>query len=101
MHPRILLTSHILKNGVDIQNLPVGALAAAVSRPVARPVVDSTSIQGNYDIKLEYAPEGAVNPTLPSIFTALQEQLGLKLTSQKVPAEMLTIDRVERVPTEN
>ena len=67
--------------------------------------MDKTGIQGNYDIKLEYAPDenevSAAAAALPSIFTALQEQLGLQLKTQQVPVEMLVIDRVERIPAEN
>jgi uncharacterized protein (TIGR03435 family) len=65
------------------------------------PVVDETGIKGNFDIRLQFAKEGDDNSSLPSIFTALQEQLGLKLVSGKVPLEMIEIDHVDRVPTEN
>jgi uncharacterized protein (TIGR03435 family) len=93
--------SYILKGGIDIQNEPLSALAAALTRPAGRPVVDTTGITGNFDIRLSYAPEGAVDSPLPSLFTALQEQLGLKLVAQKVPVEGLVVDHVEKVPTEN
>jgi hypothetical protein len=43
----------------------------------------------------------AAPSSLPSIFTALQEQLGLKLVSQKVPVDTLVIDHVDKIPTEN
>lgn len=56
---------------------------------------------GNYDIELAYAREDGPNSSLPSLFTALQEKLGLKLETQKVSLEMLVIDHVERIPTEN
>ena len=69
--------------------------------PPGRPVVNETAIKDNYDIKLQYAPEGAVNSPLPSIFTALQEQLGLQLVPRKVSVEMVVIERVERVPADN
>jgi uncharacterized protein (TIGR03435 family) len=91
----------ILRGGLRLQNLSVQVLAGMLTCPTGRPVVDETGIKGNFDIKLEYAPEGATDSPLPSIFTALQEQLGLKLTPQKVPVEMLVVDHVERVPTEN
>jgi uncharacterized protein (TIGR03435 family) len=70
-------------------------------------------LTGNFDISMEwtpdesqvqFAPDGPKPPpsdaTGPSIFTALQEQLGLKLESQKGPVEMLVIDRAEK-PSEN
>ena len=71
-------------------------------------VVDKTNIQGTYDFSLTYAAEIAVprkdqpSPTVqdtdaPSIFTALREQLGLQLLSQKVSAEYLVIDSVEKL----
>ena len=71
-----------------------------LTNPTGRPVVDKTGIKGNYDIVLDYAPDGVADSPLPSIFTALQE-LGLKVEAQKVPVEMLVIDHVERIPTEN
>jgi len=79
----------------------MGSLAAMLVGPTGRPVVDKTGIEGNFEFRLDYAPDGTADSPLPSIFTALQEQLGLKLEAQKVPVEMLVIDHVERVPTEN
>jgi uncharacterized protein (TIGR03435 family) len=57
-------------------------------------------IAGNFDIALDYA-EGAAGSSLPSVFTALEEQLGLRLIGQKVPVETLVIGHAERAPTEN
>jgi uncharacterized protein (TIGR03435 family) len=50
---------------------------------------------------LNFAPMDGSDSSLPSIFAALEEQLGLKLVSQMVPVEMLVVDHVDRVPTEN
>jgi uncharacterized protein (TIGR03435 family) len=80
-----------------------------------RVVVDATGLKGSYDFKLNWTPEnmhiaqfdgagggqGAANSsppdsTGPSFFTALQEQLGLKLEAQRAPVEVLVIDRVEQ-----
>jgi uncharacterized protein (TIGR03435 family) len=62
-----------------------------------RPLVDKTGLTGTFDIHLEFSPdEDAVDAAIPSIFTALQEQLGLRLESSKGPVEVLVIDRVER-----
>ena len=61
-------------------------------------------LSGSYEMTLDWAPDDApANDATPgpSIFTALQEQLGLRLDSAKGPVEMLVIDRAERIPTEN
>jgi uncharacterized protein (TIGR03435 family) len=66
-----------------------------------QPVVDATGIDGLYDINLKFAPAGATESELPSIFTAVQEQLGLKLEPRKVPVENLVVDHVEKEPVDN
>jgi uncharacterized protein (TIGR03435 family) len=91
----------ILKAGLRADNISLGTFVALLARPVGRQVVDKTAITGSFDITLDYAPEGVDDTSLPSIFTALQEQLGLKLTPQKIPVETLVIDHVERIPSEN
>jgi uncharacterized protein (TIGR03435 family) len=91
----------ILKNGLRANNVSMATFAWMLSRPTGRQVVDKTGIPGNFDFKLDYAPEGVTDSSLPSVFTALQEQLGLKLTPQKVSVETLVIDSAKRVPTEN
>jgi uncharacterized protein (TIGR03435 family) len=71
---------------------------------VKRTVVDKTGFKGTFDVDLKWNPdEATANPTAdtaPSIFTALQEQLGLKLESAKGPVEVLVIDSVSK-PSEN
>jgi uncharacterized protein (TIGR03435 family) len=82
-----------------------------LSRRLDRPVINKTGITGLFDFRLEYAPAttsstGQDDPTFsdplgrPSIFTAIQEQLGLKLESTRGPGEFLVIDHVEK-PSEN
>jgi bla regulator protein blaR1 len=93
----------------------IGSVVNALSQQLGRTVVDKTGLTGNYDFKLEWTPdlgqqqpgakeiggtETAPPDSGPTIFTALQEQLGLKLESTKGPVEILVIDRVEK-PTEN
>jgi uncharacterized protein (TIGR03435 family) len=79
----------------------MGAFTTPLSMVTHRHVIDQTGISGTYDITLKFAPEESTDSTMPFIYTALQEQLGLKLVSQKVPVKMLVIDHVDRLPTEN
>jgi uncharacterized protein (TIGR03435 family) len=73
------------------------------------PFEDNTGLTGKYDFKLEWSPDESqpnggsepVDPNRPSIFAALQEQLGLKLEVKKFPVEIFVIDHVDRVPTAN
>jgi uncharacterized protein (TIGR03435 family) len=78
---------------------------------LGRVVVDRTGLPGSFDLDLDFAPESPAAASTgapdappqsdaPSIFTAVQEQLGLKLESTSGPVEVLVIDRVER-PTED
>lgn len=87
-------------------------LAAALSTRLDLPVVDQTGLPGFYDLTLDWAPDdgragpgeggsGTVGDKSPSIFVAIQEQLGLKLQAQKGPVDILVIDRAEKTPTEN
>lgn len=82
------------------------SLADDISRVFAidRPVLDKTGLTGTYDIKLEATPEFRINrssdPDDISVFSAVQEQLGLKLESTKGPVQVLVIDHIER-PSEN
>jgi uncharacterized protein (TIGR03435 family) len=84
----------------------MGRLVAFLARQVDRPVVDMTHVQGFYDFTLAWTPDdlkaaGAVDqPALPSLFTVLQEKLGLKLEPQKAPIDLIVIDSAAR-PSEN
>jgi uncharacterized protein (TIGR03435 family) len=92
---------YIATDRVGIQNRPVQQMAGLLEILLHQPVADKTGLRGNYDITLNYAPTDAADSELPSIFAAVEEQLGLKLVSQMVPVETLVIDRVDREPTEN
>ena len=94
----------------------IAQLTNVLARFVNRTVVDQTGLAGNYDLDLQWTPDqmpqgrgdpppGApalpsIDPNGPSIFTAVQEQLGLKLESTKGPVSVVVIDRVEH-PTED
>jgi uncharacterized protein (TIGR03435 family) len=70
-----------------------------ISNMVGGPIIDKTGLDGRFDFTLEWTPGGINAPadaTGPSIFTAVEEQLGLKLTSGKGPVEVVVIDHVER-----
>ncbi len=82
-------------------NQPVKVLARLLRYSSGKPVADKTGLKGKYDFDLRYATLEEANSTLPSVFTAVQEQLGLKLVRQMVPVEMFVIDHVDRVPTDN
>jgi uncharacterized protein (TIGR03435 family) len=94
---------------IRVNAMPLSRLADMLSPRVERPVQDRTGLAGNFDLDLQWRPEpdkeepldASLPDSLPtSIFTALQEQLGLKLESTKGPVDALVIDHVEH-PTEN
>jgi len=82
------------------QGSTVQGLALALSRSAGRKVVDQTGINGAFDFTLSYSADDGADGA-PSIFTALQEQLGLKLEPSKASAEVLVVDHAEKIPTEN
>jgi uncharacterized protein (TIGR03435 family) len=85
---------------------PLADLATILSRRVARPVVDRTGLNGLFDVNVAWTADARSSapltqaPAAPddsvSVFTALQEQLGLRLRSEQVDTEFLVVDRVER-----
>ncbi len=92
-------------NGATLAEI-AQVLTQEASQELGRMVIDKTGIEGKYDIKLQWTPDGGGSPASaganpgPSIFTAIQEQLGLKLESTKGPVQVLVIDHVE-MPSEN
>ncbi len=111
---------HLTGNGMTL-----AGISDLLARQVGRPVFDNTGITGNYDVDLEFKPEEGMGgmkgmPAMPhgdgggeargpapdaveapSIFTAVQDQLGLKLEGKKGPVETVVVDHAEKVPTEN
>lgn len=79
---------------------PLSILAANLGNQLGRIVLDKTGLHGVYDWTLEWDPDVTADSTLPTLFTALQEQLGLRLEAQRGPMETLVIDSVGR-PSEN
>jgi uncharacterized protein (TIGR03435 family) len=97
---------------IEAYGITMPRLLAALSDVLGRVVVDKTGFSGIFDGRLEFSPDEAITdatagsragqpaPTadlgIPSIFTALQEQLGLKVESTKGPVEVLVVDHVEK-----
>jgi uncharacterized protein (TIGR03435 family) len=77
-----------------------GSLASRLSALLGRPVVNVTNDKRRFDFHLKWNPDDTAASDMPSLFTALQEQLGLKLESKKVSVDVLVIDRAE-LPSEN
>lgn len=93
------------KGHLSIQHASLPVLASYLwsTHAADRPVIDATGIQGNYDFSLDWTPDDSPPPggvSAPSIFTALQEQLGLRLEARKSPVEFIVIDHIDR-PTSN
>jgi uncharacterized protein (TIGR03435 family) len=87
---------------IAARNMPFSSLATTLEYSVARPVIDRTGIAGDYDFGLSYADLTAAgaNADGPSLFTAIEEQLGLKLESTRGPVRVLVIEKIQR-PTED
>jgi len=91
--------------------VPMRNLVEALSRLMARPVLDMTGLKGFYSFTLTFAPEEAPSAPAagvipesavgPSLARALQDQLGLKLEARHAPVDMLIVDRAEKAPVEN
>jgi uncharacterized protein (TIGR03435 family) len=100
---------------VSAQMVPVSGIAALLAQQLGRPVIDKTDIKGSYDFSLQWTPDetqrgmgfGGVekpvpesplpsDPTGPSLFTAIQDQLGLRLEAAKGPVDIVVIDRIEK-----
>jgi len=102
----------VMPGNITAKGSPIAQITASASGALRGPVQDMTGLSGYYEFNLKWtpddlAPAGADNASTapddrpPSIFTALQEQLGLRLEPRKFPIQTVVVDHVERVPTEN
>jgi uncharacterized protein (TIGR03435 family) len=87
--------------------MPISELIWGLSNFVDRPIIDRTNLRGEFDIDITYQfelpPGGGTAPWTagaPALFTAVQDQLGLKLEATRAPFEVVIIDSISR-PTEN
>jgi uncharacterized protein (TIGR03435 family) len=81
-------------------NVDMPIFARALAGELGVTVIDRTNLSGAYDLKLEWSPDADVSIEVPSsgpsIFTALQEQLGLRLESGKAPVDVVVVDHAEK-----
>ncbi len=94
-------------------NMPMSKLAELLGTALGRPVVDATHLTGGFDIKLSWRPDSEAKAAeekrygidvdnLPdSAFTAVREQLGLRLQPAKVPSKVIVVDHIDSQPTPN
>jgi len=105
--PPVVCGMQMAPGRIGFAGFPLSIFATGLGGQVGRVVVDRTGLAGNWDLELTFAPERPAwlppveevqppDPNTPSIFTALQEQLGLKLQATKGPVDILVIDHVER-----
>jgi bla regulator protein BlaR1 len=92
------------QHALNARNISMAQFAGTLSRlqDLDRPVMDRTGLRGVFNITVDFVADDAASPDTvgPSIFTALSEQLGLKLEPTKGPVQILVIDHIER-PSEN
>jgi uncharacterized protein (TIGR03435 family) len=92
---------------VTVRRAPVSRLTEMLSTILQTPVLDLTGLTGRYDLTVNVAkyvddlkPANGI-PDVVSILTGLQEELGLKMESRKVPIDLVVVDHVERIPADN
>ena len=102
---QLLCNTRMTPTSINAGSMSMTRLAATLTGIVGRRVTDDTQLSGTYDLQLAFTPElpppaAAVPPSAdadaPSIFTALQEQLGLRLTATRGPVDVLVIESVDR-----
>ena len=98
------------RGSLEAEEAAIEMLTQSISRSLGKPVLNKTGLMGSFNFKLEWTPDGSepgpgslpggpppsTGASGPSLFTAVQEQLGLKLESQKAPVDSVVIDKVEK-----
>ena len=93
-----------MRGRINANNMQMRGLATLLSRFERQTVVDKTGLKGYFEFKLDWTPDDGIKSDDsggPSLFSAVQEQLGLKLESQKGPLDVLVVDHAEKMPTDN
>ena len=88
-------SSHLIATGTSME-----LLAGYLGNRLGRIVVDRTGLTESYDFTLEWSPDETADSSMPSLFTALRDQLGLRIEQQRASVEALVIDAISR-PSEN
>ena len=116
--PDKIVAAKLSAGHLESPRASIAWLAEALTKRLGKPVVDKTGIKGEFYLSLDWTPDPGDPPLYPgakmpppgftsennfgpSIFTAIQEQLGLKLETGKEMVDVLVIDHVERVPNDN
>ena len=93
------------KGVASFRSFPLSRLTFLLSRRLDRPVLDQTGLKGNFDYSVDISglpgPGGITDPAAPSIFSAIQQDMGLRLEARKEPIGILVIDQASKVPTAN
>jgi len=95
-NPRLRMTANAAGKHIIAWHSTMQQLALLLSGTAGRPVVDKTGLSKKYAFQLDWNPADAPDSDIPSVFTAVQQQLGLRLEPQKVPFEVLVIDSADR-----
>ncbi len=90
-----------VRGKINHPQMPTSGLVSLLSRFERQTIVDQTGLAGIYEIKLEWAPDTATDSDRPSLYAAVQEQLGLKLESRRSPLEVIVITQASKTPEEN
>jgi len=97
-NPAITKRTSVGRGMLRCQSCPVSSLASFLSNFLKRPVEDQTQIQGTYDFNLKFEPldtDSAADTQLPSLFTVLKDQLGLKLEPKTIAVQTMVIDHID------
>jgi uncharacterized protein (TIGR03435 family) len=87
---------HIVHNEMSMT-----MLARLLSRFEHELILDMTGLKSTYEVNLEWTPETVENGTAPSLYTAIQQELGLKLDRRKGPVDILIVDQADKIPIDN
>jgi uncharacterized protein (TIGR03435 family) len=106
--PRSNCVNAMFRGYLSLRAAPMSTFVTHLSNQVGRPIVDQTGLTSVYDIDLLFLPDTgpmmmngtAINGDAPALTTAIREQLGLRMVTDRAPVDVIVIDRVS-APTEN